>query len=218
MSVFLTGAGPIPFQSGILPIGGRIFYDNGDNGATYKFYDSSMNELTNQTVSGLANAVYYTVRGTVESDRWYVYDNTTHTDTIQGKSVTFTGGLSSDVLCGGYYNTTTGVTSNTIGSGKTNTQTVVNMGVPTDYTPNIWGYIKYCIDNRLNGCDDWFIASTAEQEQLRSSALVTWYNSNYIWASVEHSSTYASRWHYGNQYWSSGKKSIGFCAFACRSF
>lgn len=200
-------------------VGGRIFYDDGDNGATYTFYDAREQVITTHSISALANAVWYTVKGTPTKDRFYVYDNTSH----KYGDVDITNGVSARELKWGYYRTSTGVTANTIGSGKTNTQTILNMGVPTDYTPNIWGYIKDCRDNKLNKCDDWFVASEVEQDKLRESGLVTWYNKSgdkHMWSSVEDTSSslpyYACYWR-GSSWYYDGKGSKG-CTAAFRAF
>ena len=188
-----------------LPLGGRVFYVNssGGSGAEYHFYDASYNEITDQTVTGLANAKYYSKTGTASADKFYVYDTTN--------------GLQSGYYWG-YYKTSTGATANSIGSGKTNTATVLSKGVPTDYTPNIWSYVKDMRDSKIGGCDDWFIASKAEQDQLRSSGLVDWYDSYYIWSSVEYDSYYACSWLYRNSGWRSGNKNFTDYVFGCRAF
>ena len=185
----------------LLPIGGRIFYDDGDNGAEYKFYDINNNEITDISISGLANAVSYKIKGEPTKDRFYAFNNDLRTS-----------------IYWGYYGTTTGITANAIGSGKTNTQTILDRGVPTDYTPNIWGYIKECRDNLLNGCDDWFIASMAEQDKLRASGLVSWYGSQRVWSSVEYSSNFAYYWYSNRSFWDNNYKRNGLCAFAARAF
>ena len=51
-----------------LRVGGVIYYDAGDNGATYKFYGENKNEL-----SSYSDAYYYSVSGTPTKNRYYVY-------------------------------------------------------------------------------------------------------------------------------------------------
>ena len=203
----------------------------GGSDSYYHFYTSDNVEITDISVSGLADAYYYTkgiddttkkrvggrifyinedaVEGT--DDKFYVYDNTDHTT----GEISVTGGLSERSLGWGYSNTTTGVTSI---SGKTNTQTILNMGVPTDRTPNIWEYIKDCRDNNLNGCNDWFIMSNMEQNKLRASGLVNWYSRTYLWNSVEYNSSQAYYWNYSANNWKSNQKVTSASAFAGRSF
>jgi hypothetical protein len=187
-----------------LPLGGRVFYVNssGGSGAEYHFYDASYNEITDQTVTGLANAKYYSKTGTASVDKFYVYDTTN--------------GIQSGYYWG-YYGTSCG-TSDGIGKGKTNTATVLSKGVPTDYTPNIWSYIKGMRDSKVGGCDDWFIASEAEQDQLRSSGCVTWYSSYYIWSSVEGNSGNAYFWYCNYSDWNNFNKDGTFNVFGCRAF
>ena len=186
-----------------LPLGGRVFYVNssGGSGAEYHFYDASYNEITDQTVTGLANAKYYSKTGTASADKFYVYDTTNK--------------LKSGYIWG-YYGTSTGVTGNSIGSGKRNTTTVLKRSdIPSG---SIWEYVKDMRDSKIGGCDDWFIASTAEQDQLESSGLVDWYNNYFIWSSVENASRSAYRWYYSTSYWSNLYKNDTSDVFGCRAF
>ena len=209
-----TGNITIQCEKELSRIGGRIFYDDGGNGATYTFYDANKNVITNQTVTSLANAVYYKVSGTPTKDRWYVYDNTTHTT----GGVPVTGGITYGWM-GWDKNMrgAIGITTDGIGRGKTNTATA--LAFTSDWGNNdIWGYIKNCNNDNLNGCNDWFIMSQAEQDKLRASGLVNWYSSEYIWSSVERSDNYAYNWyHYGSN-WNSNSKDDNYGAFAGRSF
>ncbi len=196
-------------EEDLLPIGGRVFYVNpdGGSGATYTFYDENYNEITDQTVSGLANAVYYSKTGTSASDKFYVYDTTN--------------GLSTNEW--GYYGTETGATSNTIGSGKTNTAMIFAKGIQEwgdddPSLPTVWKYISDMRTNKVGGCDDWFVASEAEQALLKSSGLVTWYSNNNIWSSVESSSTNVWCWRCSSSGWYSYGKYGTYCVFGCRAF
>jgi len=180
-----------------LPVGGRIFYIHSDNGATYKFFDASYNEITTITVAGLANAKYYAiVSGTPSADKFYVYDSTN--------------GLATNMEWGAR-GTNVGSSGNpprinSIGSGKTNTAKCLSTSACfTPYTSGnttIWKYLRDSINaNSVGGCNDWFIGSRAEQDQLRSSGLVNWYSSNYIWSSVEYAADRAYFWLYRYSFW-----------------
>ena len=194
-------------------IGGRIFYDDGDNGATYTFYDADMQEITYTDIASLENAVYYTVSGTPTKDRFYVYDNTTHT--TGGK--TATDGLTEEIYWG-YNNITTDVISDTIGSGKTNTAQILAIEDTSSCSDSIFKYIKACNDEKLSGCSDWYIGSKAEQYKLRASNLVTWYSNTWIWSAVEFTKYRAYYWDYSISSWDNSYKDYTSCCFAQRSF
>lgn len=183
-----------------LLVGGRIFYDDGSNEATYTFYNSNYNVISTQTISGLANAVWYSIVGTPTKDRWYVYDSTLKNLIQYGKNDTYIG------------------TSDGIGKGKTNTNTALTY---TDWEPtSMFTYIQTMRTNKVGGCNDWYIASKAEQEKLRTSGLVAWYDSNYIWSSVETSTIGAYQWGYYDIMWfrDHNKRDTNGCCFGTRSF
>lgn len=192
---------PIP---GLLPVGGRIFYIHNDNGATYTFYDSNHNELPTQTVAGLANAAWYTKTGTSTADKFYVYDTTG----------LFTGTW-------GMLGIETGINGNAIGSGKVNTNTYL-----TNYASSIMGTMWTAIVNKrtnlVGGCSDWYIGSMAEQDCLRNSSLVNWFNSYNIWSSCESIGSYSDEdayvWVADVINWRPGAKGSPYYAFAQRSF
>lgn len=188
------------------PIGGRIFYDDGDNGAAYTFYDANMNVVNyDGTIASLANATQYIVSGAHIKDRFYVFDSTLKTSVQWGK-----------------FNTSIGITSDGIGLGKTNTATALQQ---TGWEDNsVFKYISDFNNNNETGCNDWYIGSKAEQEQLRAVASavgIDWYGNRYVWSSVEDSAAYAFVWNYGISYWDYGIKTYDIADFACfaqRSF
>jgi len=184
-----------------LRVGGRIFYDNGSNGNTYRFFDSGYNEITDFSIAGLANAYYYAITaGSSSTARFYVYDNTHNL--VSSKTW-------------GKYGTSCSMTNDGIGYGKTNTATM--MSKSPDGT--MWTWLRDTVNaNNTGGCNDWFIASKAEQDKLRSSGLVNWYSNNSIWSSVETNSSNAYYWNYDRSLWSNYGKDYDYCAFAARAF
>lgn len=141
----------------ILPVGGRIFYIHNDNGTTYKFYDRNMNLITDQTVSGLANAAYYSIKGHPTADKFYV----SHLSR-------YTGGW-----CYGSYRPILSV--NTIGSGKSNTALFL-ANIPSTITNSIFVMIRDFFNSGNYpsydlGCFDWYIGSMAEINQQRLSGI-----------------------------------------------
>ena len=191
------------------PIGGKIFYDDGDNGATYKFYDASRNEIAysgSNPETVLANAVSYTISGTPTKDRFYVFNNEVHEQTIWGK-----------------HGTEIGIQMDGIGRGKLNTNIALQQ---TGWEDNsIFAYIQTCNDenNPLNGCNDWYIGSEAEHGKLRAVADtfdITWYTNNFVWSSVENSIYYAHYWNHYISIWDNLQKTTttSIACFAMRSF
>lgn len=155
-----------------LIVGGRIFYVGDDNGATYKFWDSSGNELTTHTVDGLANAKYYRIiSGTPTIDKFYVYDSNL---LALVRAVQW-----------GKYNTTIGITNDGIGLGKSNTNAALAQSGWED--DSIFACVQSWRTNNLRGCNDWYIGSASEHAELCNSGLVDWYSSmsTHIWTSVE---------------------------------
>ena len=55
-----------------VPVGGIIYYDNGDNGAAYTFFDADNNIITGDVV-GNTNVKYYSVSGSPSEYRYLVY-------------------------------------------------------------------------------------------------------------------------------------------------
>lgn len=213
MSVLFTKRGAVPQITGPLPIGGRIYYDNGPNNALYIFYDINYNKITDTSISGLANAVYYSIIGIPTQDRWYVYDNTTHNT---GSKVTTNGLI--DYINWGYYRLNTHANTS---SGKINTQTVLAIVDTSEPPYSIFQYIAACNRKQLNGCSDWFIPSMSEQNILRASGLVTWYSDKSIWSSNDYDKSYAYQWVYNQSGWdylSKSPNASSGCAFAARSF
>lgn len=227
----------------LLPVGGTIFYNDISKGGAYKFYNAGNAELTNIDISitsrydsstnpnsvvGNPNVKYYSVTAAASGgDRFYVFDSTTNkTITIDGGSVRVENGLARS-LQWGYYTKNTGVTANTIGSGKTNTRAILAMGVPTDYQPNIWAYVKYLRNNSINGCTDWFIPSKAELDALKTYAgyvskkvpgTPNWFGTKFIWSSVEYDSYEACFWYYMYSCWDNSDKNNTYDVVAVRSF
>lgn len=193
----------------LLPIGGRIFYDDGDNGVTYTFYDVNNNEVVyDGTISSLANATQYTVSRTPIKDRFYVFNNEVATSKQWGK-----------------YGAKIGIDTDGIGLGKTNTLTALQQGA-WEFN-SIFTYITDCNANEVGGCTDWYIGSKAEQNKLRvveADFGIAWYERNsgiYMLSSVEKSNTYAYRWDANNSYWGEISKSSALglnSCFAMRSF
>ncbi len=160
----------------LLAVGGTIFYDAGDNGETYKFYDENMEEITGIPI-GNTEVKYYSISGTPSKDRYYVFNPN----------------LDSDRCYWGYDDITTGATDDYIGSGKINTAKVMAI-TDTSYSnkahgmsePSIWEYIANVNSGEgTNGCNDWFIGSMAEYDKLKETGLSSGIRLYETWTSVE---------------------------------
>ena len=211
---------PIPVWGGssepnYLPIGGKIFYDDGDNGATYTFYNADKNEITYTDINSLDNAVYYTVDGSGSKDRFYVvasdfsksdYDSTYGVNLGTSKYW-------------GYYGITTSATTNTIGSGKTNTAKVLAITDTSQYaSDSIWEWLNDVNSNKYGGCDDWFIGSRAEYDALRETGKAgSLFDSEYLWSSVERASSRAYLWFYDDSEWIEYSENYGLNVVAFRT-
>lgn len=141
----------------IFLVGGRIFYVYNDNGATYKFYDSSMNLLTTQTVAGLANATYYKKKGNASTDKFFVY-STISTNYVQGT-----------------FNT------QSFPSGTPETSPVFALGYGRQYTAywysqgtrgTVFSELTSFNNNKPGGYNDWYIPCRGELHQLWQSGLI----------------------------------------------
>ena len=226
-----------------LLVGGKIFYDAGDNGATYTFYDSNGNVINDTSISGLQNAVSYTVEGTPSSDRFYaVYPSMLNS----GNGVYWGFYRNADIKPSGGNIVNTGTA---IGTGKTATQAILNyidtyasseiassskpssdisQSSPNGYNlykncgtgHYLWDALRDANKNSLEGHNDWFIPSKDEMYQIGSSGVISDItSSNYLWSdSVSSSSTLAWCWHPHTRSMSYYNSSSGNKCVVCRAF
>ena len=205
-----------------LPIGGKIFYDAGDNGAIYTFYDSSGSVISDISISGLQNAVTYKVKGTPTKDRFYaVYPKVLN----NGNSVYWGFYYNADImdLGGNIVNTGTA-----IGTGKTATQAILNYidtyasnetastnkpsskisqsspkgynlykNCGTDYN-YLWDIVRDANNSSLEGYNDWYVPSRDELHQINTSKIISDITgSKKIWSgSAYDEPDYALKWFY----------------------
>ena len=162
-------------------VGGRIYYDSGNNGATYTFYDENGNVINyDGTIESLKNATEYTVDKTVTTDRFYVFASDTF------NKVCWYGGWKYQVEWSGYtYPSQFGFYNVEIGSGKTYTKKMLGRSKSTgaftlyrgdnvlsqpdeNVEMTVWSKVKELNSSNYNGCNDWFVGTVEEYMALNS--------------------------------------------------
>lgn len=228
------------------PIGGKIFYDAGDNGATYFFYDSNNNIISDTSISGLQSAVSYAVYGTPSSDRFYAV----YPDMLDRATAVYWGFYRNvDIMSSGgnIVNTGTG-----IGTGKTATQAIlnyINTYAPRETAsknrPNsnisqsshgsynlykncgrqvnyLWDVIRDANNNSLGGHNDWFVPSKDEMKQIGTSGVIsdiTNGSKHHLWSgSADSNAGLAWYWNWSMQNMDNYSRFDYDWCLACRAF
>lgn len=137
----------------LFEVGGIIFYDAGDNGATYTFYDKDKNVLDDAYVGTEYEKapVYYSVKGKYSDARYYVVATDKDGNLVFGENLEW-----------GAQDTQTSTDDHDrTKSGKFNTlQALENPNSFIDCWGNddtIWTWINTQNLNCLNGHSDWYI-------------------------------------------------------------
>lgn len=163
-------------------VGGTIFYiDSSSTGGTYKFYDQNMNEISNVAVG--STPYYYSVTGKPVKDKYYVFKDNNYYGFVWGSGPTDKHG-----------------TQDGIGKGKSNTALVVERYASVVQN-TIWKKLKELNNAETDGCNDWFVGSKAEVEELRKTNLASkYFISYYVWSSTE-ADTLVWLWNYKDKSW-----------------
>ena len=202
------------------PVGGTIFYIDETADGTYEFFDVNGNVIEDVQVGDKPYAYRVVAPGT--KDKYYVYYDKRYK------------GLWASEYDDHIYDSLG--TSTSIGSGKTNTEIPMTLGdgayvsVDAKGKPTIWYQLQQARNEKVGGCDDWFVPSKGEVEALRlaiksgnitggtiagSSYGASIFTYKWIWSSSEHSSQGAWKWDYYSQYWGiSNKNNNGSVLFA----
>ena len=187
------------------PVGGTIFYIDETADGTYEFFDVNGNVIEDVQVGDKPYAYRVVASGT--KDKYYVY----YDKRYKGSWASTYDDHIYDSLG----------TSTSIGSGKTNTEILMTLGdgayvsVDAKGKPTIWYQLQQARNERAGGCDDWFVPSMDEIDELRSaikSGAITggavagssYYASiftEYIWSSSEFAPGYIWGWAYTVQSW-----------------
>ena len=186
-------------------VGGTIFYIDDTADGVYEFFDVDGNVIENVQVGDKPYAYRIVAPGT--KDKYYVY----YDKRYKGSWASEYDDHIYDSLG----------TSTSIGSGKTNTEILMTLGdgayvsVDAKGKPTIWYQLQQARNERAGGCDDWFVPSMDEIDELRSaikSGAITggavagssYYASiftEYIWSSSEFAPGYIWGWAYTVQSW-----------------
>ena len=205
------------------PVGGTIFYIDDAADGTYEFFDADGNLMENVRVGDKPHTYRVVEKGS--KDKYYVYhDKAYHR---AGWTYYKEGNYVYDLLD----------TSEDMGSGKTNTEKA--MANDADITadakgyPTIWYRLQQVRDDKAGGCDDWFVPSVDEFEELRkavesgsvrggiiagSSYNTSAFRNKYFWSSSETSLLSAYAWDREDQYWDGIGKYGLFSVLFARAF
>ena len=213
------------FSSDIRPVGGTIFYIDDTADGKYEFFDADGNVIETVHVGDKPYAYRVIISGS--KDKYYIYHDEVYTykrwTYCEDEDYTF------EFLD----------TLETVGSGKTNTEKIMaeNDGIyvskDSGGLPTIWYQLQQTRLAKVGGCDDWFIPSRDEIEELRKAVesgniiggtvAGSLYNNSvftykWLWSSSEYSPQYAWSWGSNGQYWYGSFKGSNFPVFFARAF
>ena len=144
------------------PVGGTIFYIDETADGVYEFYDINENLIHNIKVGDRPYAYRVVTPGT--KDKYYVY----HDEMYASKRWTY-------YKDGNYVYEAIGSLSQAVGAGKSNTNIMMTrdngayVTADSNGTPTIWYQLQQTRLAEAGGCDDWFIPSQQEIEELRKA-------------------------------------------------
>ena len=169
-----------------LPLGGRLYYTNPNGDGEYEFFKLDGSPVTESQIAAafqnkdsalLSSIVAYKVKQAGTVDKYYVYHDQVFTSkrwTYYDPETIVEGDPRYNANWPGYAFESLG-TSRDIGAGKTNTQKVmekdggVYVQANSNGYPTVWYKIKEMRDSKIGGCDDWFLPSDRELEELRKA-------------------------------------------------
>lgn len=204
------------------PVGGTIFYIDETADGKYEFFDIDGNLIENVQVGDRPHTYRVVKKGS--SNKYYVYH-----DKIYSGLWTYyeKGRYAYDLLD----------TSEDIGSGKTNTEKAManDSYITADAKgyPTIWYQLQQVRNDKAGGCDDWFVPSVDEFEELRkavesgnitggiiagSSYNTSVFKNKYLWSSSETSLLSAYAWDREDLYWDGVGKYGLFSVLFARAF
>ena len=205
----------------LTPVGGTIFYIDDTVDGVYEFFDACGNRIESVQVGDRPHAYRVVKKG--PADKYYVYHDAVY-----------------DKLEWTYYNGDVPVyeslddTSGDEGSGKTNTEIVMAKDNGAYITANtIWYQLQMIRDAKVGGCNDWFIPSVYEINELREAILLgsvtggkiagsyygeSIFGNKWLWSSSEDSVRESWHWSSNGQNWYTYGKNFNNSVFFVRAF
>ena len=207
------------------PVGGTIFYIDDTADGVYEFFDAGGNVIKNVQVGDRPYAYRVIKKGS--KDKYYVY----HDKVYDNLRWTYFKDIN-------YVYKSLG-TSGDRGSGKTNTEIVMAedngayITANSNGRPTIWYQLQKVRDDKVGYCDDWFIPSAYEINELRvaiksgsitggiiagSSYKESAFSKKWLWSSSDYSAKYSWYWGLNSQSWCYNYKNITNSVFFMRTF
>ena len=205
----------------LTPVGGTIFYIDDTADGEYEFFDADGNRIENVQVGDRPYA--YRVMNKGSKDKYYVY----HDDVYDKLEWNY---YEDDIAVYEYLDDTSG----DIGSGKTTTEIVMAKDNGAYITANtIWYQLQMIRDAKVGGCNDWFIPSVYEINELREAILLgnvtggkiagsyygeSIFGNKWLWSSSEDSARDSWHWSSNGQNWYTYGKNFNNSVFFIRAF
>ena len=207
-------------------VGGTIFYIDDKADGIYEFFDVDGNLIKDVKVGDRPHAYRIVAKGA--KDKYYVYHDEMH----MAKRWTY---LKDESFVYDAIN----LLGKGIGKGKTNTEIMMARDNGAYVTanssgcPTIWYQLQRARDAKVSGCDDWFVPSVDEFEELRkavesgsvrggiiagSSYNTSVFKNKHLWSSSEASLMSAYAWDLEDQYWDGIGKYGLFSVLFARAF
>ena len=207
------------------PVGGTIFYIDDTADGVYEFFDADGKIMKNVQVGD--RPYYYRIIKKGSKDKYYVY----HDEVYDNLVWTYFKDIN-------YVYKSLG-TSGDRGSGKTNNEIVMtedNGAYITEDSygyPTIWYQLQKMRDAKVGYCNDWFIPSAYEVNELRvaiksggitggiiagSSYKESAFSKKWLWSSSDYSARYSWYWGRNSQSWCYNYKHITNSVFFTRAF
>ena len=206
-------------------VGGTIFYIDDTADGVYEFFDAYGNLIKNVQVGD--KPYYYRVIKKGSKDKYYVY----HDEVYDNLIWTYFKDIN-------YVYKSLG-TSSDRGSGKTNTEIVMAadngayIAENSNGYPTIWFQLQKVRDAKVGYCDDWFVPSAYEVNELKaaiksgsitggviagSSYKESVFSKKWLWSSSDYSAKYSWYWGLNSQSWCYNYKYLIHSVFFVRAF